>query len=170
MIYKAPKYCFFLNLLAVFFILLCVSCGINQTTPASKTIPEVKRTPQIVFLNYNIKKNKNGNTTVTFVNSKKVKGTLKNQKKILDKKGESEDLICEQFDVTSTLLSQHIIKNPLLKTVEYVDDTKNFRVVQMALDSSQFTVRLQLYPETKYVAIHKNNEQTPLSLTKVSDL
>ncbi|GAL66190.1 hypothetical protein [Jejuia pallidilutea] len=41
----------------------------------------------------------------------------------------------------------------------------------MELDSSEFTVRLQLYPETKYIAINLNGaKQRPIALTKVSEL
>lgn len=171
MTYSCPKIIAFLKLLPVFLCtLVCVSCGVNREASASEKTYEVKQTPKIVFLNYSIKKNENGNKTVAFLDSKKVEGTLKNQKKILDKKVNLGDLVCAQLDASSSIVSQQLIKNPLVKTVEYVDETKNFKVVQMELDSSEFTVRLQLYPETKYVAININNEENPLILTKVSEL
>lgn len=171
MTYNCPKIVTFLKLLPVFlYTLACISCGVNREASASEKTYEVKQTPKIVFLNYSIKKNENGKKTVTFLNSKKVKGSLKNQKRILDKTGNLGDLVCTQLDATSATLSEQLIKNPLVKTLEYVDETKNFKVVQMELDSSEFTVRLQLYPETKYIAININSKQNPLILTNVSEL
>ncbi|TBN01348.1 hypothetical protein EYD45_13150 [Hyunsoonleella flava] len=149
---------------------ILVSCGGNRTATSSNSLDDIKQTPKIVFLNYTIKKDNNGKKTIDFISSKKVDGKLKNQKKFLDKNGHAEDLICSQFDASSATLSQQLIKNPLLKHVEYVDETKNFRIVKMELDSADFTVRLQLYPETKYIAINYNNEKRPLILTKVSEL
>lgn len=150
--------------------LVSYSCGSNKGTKTSKDIYKVEQTPKIVFLNYAIKKSTTSSNTIQFISSKKVNGKLKNQKKIIDDKGNPEDLICSQFDAASTTLSQQLIKNPLSKHIEYVDETKNFKIAKMELDSAEFTVRLQLYPKTKYIAIHYNNEERPLVLTKVNEL
>ncbi|GAL88216.1 hypothetical protein [Jejuia pallidilutea] len=172
MIYSGPKIIAFFKLLAVCCCtVVCISCIANQEISASEKKSEIRYKPKIVFLNYSVKKNENNTKIVTFLNSKKVDGTLKDQKKILDKKGKLGDLVCTQLDASSSIVSQQLVKNPLKKTIEYVDETKNFKVVQMELDSSEFTVRLQLYPETKYIAINLNGaKQRPIALTKVSEL
>ncbi|PQV48276.1 hypothetical protein CLV33_105126 [Jejuia pallidilutea] len=172
MIYSGPKIIDFFKLLAVCCCtVVCISCIANQDISASEKKSEIRYKPKIVFVSYSIKKNENGNKTVAFLDSKKVDGTLKNQKKILDKKGNLGDLVCAQLDASSSIVSQQLVENPLKKTIEYVDETKNFKVVQIALDSAKFTVRLQLYPETKYIAINLNGAtQRPIALTKVSEL
>jgi len=172
MIYNRSKIQLFSNLLVLFIIFLVViSCGSNKSVSSSKTVSHVKQTPEIVFINYIIKKDANNNFKVEYRGAKKVKGKLKNQKKILDKQGATGDLICSQFDASSSTISQQLIKNPLKKTVEYVDETKNFKIANIELDSAEFTVRLQLFPETKYIAINFNGApQRPPVLTKVSEL
>lgn len=170
--YKHPKINIFYNLLVMALIfLVSYSCGSNKAVSTSKDTSKVEQTPKIVFLNYAIKKNNTGSNTIQFISSKKVNGKLKNQKKILVDKGDPGDLLCLQLDATSATISQLLIKNPLQKTVEYVDETKNFKVVNMALDSTEFFVRLQLYPETKFIAINNSlGSKKPLILTKVSEL
>lgn len=172
MIYNRSKIQLFSNLLVLFIIFLVViSCGSNKSVSSSENMSQVKQTPEIVFINYAIKKDDKGNYKVEFRGSKKVEGKLKNQKKILDKQGISGDLICSQFDASSSTLSQQLIKNPLKKTVEYVDENKNFKIANIELDSAEFTVRLQLFSETKYIAINFNGDpQRPPVLTKVSEL
>ncbi len=171
MIYKCPNINRLLNLIVFYFtFMVLIACGANQATQTSEQTLSIKQTPKIVFINYAIKKDSNGKKTVQYINSKRVDGKLKKIKKILFDKGVTGDLICSQLNATSATLSQQLIKNPLVKTVEYVDETKNFKVVQMELDSSVFSIRLQLYPEAKYIAINTNNEQNPLILTKVSEL
>lgn len=172
MTYRCPKK----NLVSHVFILsiiifACISCGSYETAMAPKEADKSKQTPKIVFLNYTIKKDKFGKKTVDLLSYKKVDGTLKGQKKKIEANGNTEDLICSQFDASSFTLSQQLIKNPLKKEIEYVDETKNFKVARMELDSAEFTVRLQLYPETKYITINYTDAQkSPLSLTKVSEL
>lgn len=169
MTYRRPKIIAFFKLYPLLFcVVIAVSCGTNKEVAPSKKTSEVKDIPKIVFLNYSIKKNKNGDKTVALLNSKKVEGKLKHQKKILDKNPNLGDLVCVQLDGASATLSQQLIKNPLQKRVEYVDESKHFKVAEMELDSAEFSVRLQLYPETQYIVI--NGEQRPLLLTKIAEL
>ncbi|TBN12445.1 hypothetical protein [Hyunsoonleella pacifica] len=171
MTYKRPKNSFLIHLLMLFvFSFMLIGCNAKKVVTSSETINELDKTPKIIFLNYLIKKNSDGKKTIDFINAKKVDGTLKNQKRKINSYGNFDDLVCSQFDASSTTLSQQLIKNPLSKHLEYVDETKNFKIAKMELDSAAFTVRLQLYPETKYIAINYSNDKHPLILTKVSEL
>ncbi|MGC6429540.1 MAG: hypothetical protein ACON5F_00705 [Jejuia sp.] len=172
MSYKRPKTYYFKNLLiSILCSMMMLCCKTAKPAVASK-VDEIKDKPErIVFLNYAIKKDANGNKNIRLLTSKKVEGSLKSHRTLVDGEGNSEDLICSQLNGEASIVSQTLIRNPLHKTLEYLDDSKNFKAIAMELDSSEFTVRLQLYPETQSISITDVSEQSdPYILTKVTEL
>lgn len=128
--------------------------------------------PKIIFLNYAIKKTSNGNRTIRFVNKKVAEGKLKNHNNESIENSTSGDLQLLQLDKKSNILQSMIVKNPLAKTIEYVDESKSFQTKSFDLDSVQFSLRLQLKPNTKYISIHDISDSKkatkPLIKTKLN--
>ncbi|MDO5972120.1 hypothetical protein Q4Q35_20160 [Flavivirga aquimarina] len=143
------------TIVCLFFTML-LSCAVKQSL--AKNTDKIEKNPQIIFLNYAIEKTPDGNRIVRFISKKIVEGRLKNHNKNSKEAYISGDLICYQLDKKSKKIYSTIIKNPLTKTIEFVDESKSFQMKKMDLDSAQFSLRLQLKPNTKYISIHSIND------------
>ncbi|WP_199112700.1 hypothetical protein [Snuella sedimenti] len=124
----------------------------------------IKSSPKLIFLNYAIKKNSDDTKTVRFVNKIVTEGKLKSYGNKYIKTGHPGDLKCVQLDKTGKALHEHIIKNPLIKSFEYLNDSRSFEKKTVNLDSTSFSLRLQLNPLTKSIMIseimaYKKNDQ-----------
>lgn len=152
--------------------LVLVACGSGaQITAADSPSTAVPAKPkEIVFLNYAIKKDKDNKKTVTFLNAKKVKGVLKRQHQHSNNAIHLEDLVCQQRDANFNVIDHLTISNPLERHIEYIDDTKTFKAAQIALDSSVFSVRLQLHPKTTHITIQSQAKSHTLASTNVLKL
>ncbi|GAB1856351.1 hypothetical protein MHTCC0001_11860 [Flavobacteriaceae bacterium MHTCC 0001] len=175
MYYFGPKIGKYINSrVYLCFGLLCViSCVTKQPVTQQSSVVNTQQNPKIVFLNYNIKKNTSGTVSAKLLNSKHVEGKLKAPKKQIIEKGDTDDLICAQLDASSRVISATFIHNPLKKTIEYIDESKRLSASQIKLDSTQFMVRIQLFPETRYISLSQNNldnSTTELVLTNRIDL
>ncbi|OEJ99310.1 hypothetical protein A8C32_09085 [Flavivirga aquatica] len=137
------------TIIILFFLYFFSSCGINKNITADQ--PSIEKKPKILFLNYGIKKTSNNLRSVKFISKIITEGKLKNNKSI--KQVTSGDLECLQLDKKSKILDRIIIKNPLTKNIEYINDVKLFQTKQIDLDSTIFSIRLQLEPDTKYISI-----------------
>ena len=78
------------------------------------------------------------------------------------------DLILKELDSKLKTINKILIKNPLLKTIEYVDDTKQLQTKTIHLNKTQFSIRLQLKNNTKYITISNFAENDPLIKTKIN--
>jgi hypothetical protein len=142
----------------IYFIMI-----ITATSCASKHDVSEK----IIFLNYNISKNTQGDIQVILLNSTFANGKLKtNAKASKEKIG---DLECVFLDKKLKPLYRTSIKNPLVKIVEFQNDENVLEHGIIELDSSQFTLRLQWYPDTKFVSINeiKSLENKTLNMTNI---
>jgi hypothetical protein len=138
-----------------------ISCGSHKNSEPTQS--SIESNPKIIFLNYSIKKTANGNRSIRFLNKIVTEGKLKNVP--YDEVGVSSDLLFFQLDKKSNILQRSIIKNPLVKNIEYLNDSRGFQRKQINLDSTQFSIRLQLKPNTKYISISdfstfENQEKT----------
>ena len=156
-----------------YFLLLCVllfviSCGSNKNIATSDS--SIESNPKIIFLNYSIKKTANNTKSIQFLNLRIVDGKLKNTK--ITDEGHSGDLICTQLDKNSNELQRFIIKSPLTKNIEYINDSNSFDNKKIDLDSAQFSLRLQLKPNTKYINISdfssSKTQENPLIITTIN--
>jgi hypothetical protein len=129
---------------------------------------DIQGNPKIIFLNYFIEKTPNNKRKIEFINKKIVDGTLKI---ILSEPIENAvvgDLILKELDSKLKTINKILIKNPLLKTIEYVDDTKQLQTKTIHLNKTQFSIRLQLKNNTKYITISNFAENDPLIKTKIN--
>jgi hypothetical protein len=152
-------------------LILCLffSCGANKNN--TNTVSTVESNPKIIFLNYSIKKTSYTDKKISLTNKTITEGRLKNSLNY-NKNTVPGDLECLQLDKKSNVLQSDIIKNPLVKNIEYLDNSKAFKRKQIEVDSTKFTLRLQLNPNTAYISINEINglkkENKPLIKTKLN--
>ena len=142
--------------------------GCKNSKAISENQSEIQGVSKILFLNYSIEKTLNGKRTIQFINKKIVDGKLKPIPFESIENGIVGDLIFTEFDKKSKVLHQLLIKNPLFKTIEYVDDSKNFKTETIKSDKTQFSIRLQLNSNTKYITISNFAENDPLIKTQIN--
>lgn len=127
-----------------------MSCKANKT---SYNTIDVNINPKLIFLNYTITENANKSKTVTFINKTIADGKEKSRSHHYIKTGHIGDLKCSQLDKKSNILQNVFIKNPLLKTIEYTNDSLQFESKSLKLKKAALSIRLQLHPNTEHIKI-----------------
>jgi hypothetical protein len=150
----------FPGLIAIFFISLMgwQSCSVTH----SSTSTDIKNdstviTPKIIFLNYSVKKDKsNGEIEIFLINKIITEGKLKINNTGLDipKPG---DLKCITLDNHMNPVDSIMIPDPLNITVESVDENNELFKKEIAKDSAQFSIRLQMTENVSSVGIKKSS-------------
>ncbi|GAA3565115.1 hypothetical protein GCM10022395_14440 [Snuella lapsa] len=128
-----------------------IACASKQN--AILNVNNTSFPPRLIFLNYVIKKNSDDTKTVQFVNKIVTEGKLKKQSEEYIKTGAPGDLKCIQLDKNGNKLHYTIIKNPLIKSIEYLNDDKSFGRKIEELNRAPFSLRLQIDPRTKSIII-----------------
>lgn len=139
------SYCIFSLLL----LLLALEIG----CAAKKNTTNIEDASKLIFLNYRISKNENEQKHIEFTGKTIVDGKLKNASNQYLKTGVTGDLKCCQLNKDSIEIHSVVIKNPLIKPIEYINDSLIFETKTKELQKASFSLRLQLHPETKYMAI-----------------
>jgi len=156
----------------ILLLLVCLSffsgCKNSKAISGNQLEIEIQGTPKILFLNYNIEKTSIGKRSIQFINKKIVDGKLKPIPFASIENGIVGDLVFTELNKDSKVLNQILIKNPLVKTFEYVDDSKHFKTETTKLDKTQFSIRLQLKSNTKYITISNFAENKPLIKTQIN--
>ncbi|MCF7569035.1 hypothetical protein L3X37_11765 [Sabulilitoribacter arenilitoris] len=158
-------------LLTMLFVYTIVnSCASKQKSIQDATAEESN--PRLLFLNYKMSEDDNGNKTIKFINKIITEGKLKQNS--YTNESVYGDLICNQLDKKSNVLQSITIKNPLVKNFEFVNDLKQFERKNVELKTAEFSLKLKLEPYTKYITINeitKNKTETkPLVKTIINQL
>lgn len=144
------------------------SCASKQNSIQNSAVEESN--PKLLFLNYKISEDDNGNKTIKFINKIITDGKLKQNS--YTNEGVYGDLICQQLDKKSNVLQSITIKNPLVKNFEFVNDLKQFERKNVELKTAEFSLKLKLEPYTKYITINEitknKNENKPLVKTIIN--
>ena len=140
---------------------MLISCGPKKTTIINNIVEDTQ--PKLIFLNYSVSKDDNGNTQIHFIDKTITDGKLKNRGDNYVEAPSKGDLKCSQLDENAVELISVIVQNPLVKTMEYVNDSLTFEKRTIALNRAILSLRLQLYDKTKYISI---SEITDKLLTK----
>lgn len=162
------------GLIAILFISLMgwQSCSVTH----SSTSTDIKSdstvfTPKIMFMDFTIKKDKsNGEIEIFLINKIITEGKLKINNTGLDipKPG---DLKCITLDNHMNPVDSIMIPDPLNITVESVDENNELFKKEIAKDSAQFSIRLQLTEKIYAIGIKKNtnsgNQNSYLLITKL---
>ncbi len=142
-------------------VVLVNSCTTtNAVQSEKKTGTTVISNPQILFLNYSVSKKSNNQIEVGLINKIVAQGQLKEDMPE-HKMGKIGDFKCSEIDENSKLIRSFYITDPLKKNVEYVDGSGQMYRKLVELDSSQFLIRTQLDPRTKFMVIAKITDSTP---------
>ncbi len=146
-----------LILISVIFLLFMGACKAKKDSSA----------PRIVFINYKIAKDSNGTTKIEFMNTIIAEGKLKGE--INSKKNpEYGDLKVIQANAKLEPILSIILSNPLVKNVEYLNESGGFQRKIIVLESAEFSVRTQLNARTKFIIIEEiNKENKQLIKTKL---
>ncbi len=143
-----------INSLIIVLILFCIpACASKKNLPEDNE--GFESNPKLIFLNYTISESKNGKKSIQFINKIIADGKLKKSNNKYIKKGISGDLECNQLDKNSNIIQGVIVKNPLKKTIESLNDSLSFQTKQITLSNTPFTLKLKLNPNTKYIAINE---------------
>jgi hypothetical protein len=164
---------FLFKLILVFFCFPCsLSCSVTHSGSRTNQSGDViTATPQIIFLNYNIKLNRSsGEVEIRLINKIITEGRLKenSSEPVLARPG---DLKCITLNNLSEPVDSITISDPLNFTVESVDDNNMLFKKEISRDSAQFSVRLQINEKIRSIAIKKNlssdNRNSYLTITKI---
>ncbi len=149
-------------------LLLVWSCGASKTDNAYQITDSGP--PKIIFLNYRITKQANNKKRIILSSKRITDGKIKHHH--TPTKSETGDFQCEQIDKSGTILRSQLIKNPFIKTIEYIDNANHLKTNQVHVDNTSLSLRLQLHSETAYIVISDiadlNVKPTPLIKTKVN--
>ncbi|WP_282123735.1 hypothetical protein [Algibacter mikhailovii] len=135
----------------VLVLLLVLSCGAKKNSIDSDHTIEAPS--KLIFLNYSITENTQGNKTVGFINKTIVDGKARTVNSKYQTTGIKGDLKCSQLDENGQYLQSVYIKNPLNKRIEYINDSLQFESQALKLKKSSFSLRLPLYPKTRSIVI-----------------
>ena len=135
---------------AVFTAILC-ACASKKVVIDKQTEPVTN--PKLIFLNYKISQNDAHQKNMQFVSYNIVDGSFKNSSFMFTDHPEIGDLKCIQLNKDSVPTDFIFIKNPLFKTVEYLNDSLIFDSKIMRLKNTTLSFKLPLHTETKFIAI-----------------
>jgi hypothetical protein len=160
---------------AFFCVIGLFSCAITHSGGrASSAEDQANLTPKIIFLNYSIKKDKSsGIVKISLINKLITEGKLKpnSSESAMQKPG---DLKCIALNSQLEAVDSILISDPLNITVESVDQFNELFKKEIALDSAQFSVRMQLNEKVNAIGIRKNlkteNKDSYFLLTKIRQL
>ncbi len=134
--------------------MLLASCGSKQViATGDEHFP-----PKLIFLNYRITALENGEKSVQFINQIITDGKLKRHSHKYIEQGAPGDLECHQLDENSNTIQTVIIKDPLKKHIEYLNDSLNYKTKHVDLNSDAFALKLKLEPQARYVSINEIQE------------
>ncbi|MFI1771787.1 hypothetical protein [Thalassobellus citreus] len=162
-------YKYFNAIILLLIVLLVMSCGTKKSITQKDVTQEIN--PKLLFLNYTISKDKNGKKSIQFINKIVTEGKAKPNSNKHIKTGRIGDLKCFQLDKDSTEINHVIIKNPLSKTIESVNDSLIFENKNVILNKAPISLRLQLHNKTKLIIVSEIidalENSTPLISTKL---
>lgn len=158
----------------VLVILLSILAACNPTRNASRSESQESGAPatsRILFLNYQLSRDSITNSCdAKLINMIIRDGSLKEDRPGRNQ-AEKDDLEVLVFDNNQQIMSYQQIPNPLDKSVEYVNDAGQLERKIIHLDSTQFSVRMQIEPEASVVHLNRytgsKSEETILLKTLI---
>jgi hypothetical protein len=133
------------------------SCTVSkQNTP--KNYSSNENNPRMVFLNCSITFDSiRQEHEVSLINKIITEGRTK-KTALHSKTPVSGDFNYNLLDKDQLVISQTYIPNPLYKKIEYIDKIGHLGKKEIRLDSTQFSLRIPLIPDAKYVSFELNNK------------
>jgi len=135
----------------------------------SKSLAETEglyKSNKVVFVNYKLFRLANGKRQLSYLNHTIKEGRLK--RFTTTTPGKPNDLICIQYNNRYRKLHSVLIKDPLRKIMEHIDDEKQLQTQVLELDEAFFSVRMQLHPQTRFIAVRNFSEEENLMETPIN--
>ncbi len=134
----------------IYILLLISLCSCDSVPKVSNKKKTSISEPKILFLNYKIYKTSTDAVRIKLLHKIIAKGILKTSfyERNNPKKG---DIKCTQINGKSRSVDSLFISNPLIKIIEYVNDSGQFEKKTITLDSAEFSIRMPLNPTTKFI-------------------
>jgi hypothetical protein len=151
----------------IILLILLASCTSlkKSTTKTLTTETSVSKISKIIFLNYKVSKDLNNKIEISLVDKIITEGSLKkNQRNKIT--NNLNNLICTQQDLNLVAIDSIFIANPLIKNIEYADDSGKLSRKTIELDSIITSIRMDLKPQTKFITL-KLLSDTNNSLLKI---
>lgn len=160
---------YFLFITASLFLL--GACTAHKNTSSSNTPaidPEDKEEeshtkPQIIFMNFELTKQDDNSIKAELINTIITEGTIK--KKQYGKEMKKGDVVCKGLNKDKKVIQSISYDNPMLKTVEYVNDEGQLEKKQVSLEQAQLTIRMQLNHNTKSISLEQIDPSGSILLT-----
>lgn len=159
-------------------LLLVLIAGLASCT-GTKSVSEeragsAESTPseaQIIFLNYSIKKKPDNSFHIELISKIVAEGSLKPGIE-QDAEPEGGDLSCLTLDKDKRPLSTQAIPDPLKRRVEYQLEDGSLTSREITMDSTVFSVRIQLNKASRFVALKQSDSPggTYLIINEIDDL
>jgi hypothetical protein len=140
-----------INILLFVVLVFTLSCAAKKDMPNPEPIVEIN--PKLILLNYTLTEDANGIKSVGFINKTVTDGKARHLGDKYIKTGNIGDLKCSQLDQNSQTLRSVFIKNPLNKTMEFINDSLKFESQAIELKKTSFSLRLQLHDKAKSIII-----------------
>lgn len=143
--------------------MLLVGCTSLKTHTTDNTTDDVSitSTPKIIFINYKVSKKIDETIKVDLINKIIAEGSLK----MNDQKENNNDnnFTCTQIDKNLLPIDSLYISNPLIKNIEFITSSGLLDKKRIELDSTEFSIRMQLNSRTKFITLKMRN----LTLSKI---
>lgn len=151
-------------LLLILLIVLssCTTTREHTFSATKNKVNAVVDNSKIIFLNFKVTKTLDKTLTASLINKIIAEGQLKKniKQETVAKLG---DLECAQLDKNLKTINRLKITNPLVKNIEYIEASGEFGRKTIVLDSTTFSVRMQLNTQTKFITLKTlNNPNTNL--------
>lgn len=131
-----------------------------------------KANPKIIFVNYKAMRNTDGMIEVSVINKIMKEGKLKGD--ISEENTPQTGFNIAQLDANKKTISITNIENPLSRVVEVAGDNGELSTKKIELDEAEFSIRLQLNSNTKYINVlmkdATSNKMVSLLTTKINEL
>jgi len=166
------SFCSLISIISFCSLVLLACRGTHTSTRTVTNSESATKTSQIIFLNYSIKLDKSkGEYEIKLINKIIAEGKLKTISSApeIRKPG---DLECIALDNNLEPIDSILISDPLNITVESVDENNALYKKEIARDSAQFSVRMQLNENIHAFGIKKNSHSeyqgSYLLITKIN--
>jgi len=139
-------------------LLIFQSCILSKQNK-SNSYSSIENNPMIVFLNCSIIYDSiRQEHKIRLINKIITEGKIKDTT-INSKKYENGDFEYSVLSKNNQVISHTYMPNPLDKTIEYVDESGRLGQKNIRLDSTQFSLRIPLIPNARYICFEKHSKR-----------
>ena len=139
----------------LFLFMACRTAAIDAVVQQNSAISEV---PKIAFITYEVSKEVDHKITINLIDVTMAEGNLKPQNdRATSVKGNYEFI---QLDQSDNQLDVRIMDNPLIQSVEYVNELGQMERKMMTFTKKEAFIRVQLHPQTKYILLQEIGNET----------